>query len=64
MVAGYFCVQETFFLRIIYLWLCWVLVAAPAFLQLQRGYSLVVRGLLVAVASLVAEDRLRARGLQ
>ena len=46
------------FLSSIYLWLCWVFVATCRFslVVASRGYSLVaVRGLLTAVASLVAE---------
>ena len=45
----------------IYFWLCWVFLAAWAFLQLWRaGSSLVaVHGLLIAVASLIGEHRLQ-----
>ena len=45
---------------LIYLLLCWVFVAARAFLWLQReGTALVaVHGLLLVVPSLVAEHRL------
>ena len=44
----------------IYFWLCWVFVAAHGLSLLAEsgGYSLVLRGLLIAVASLVAEHRL------
>ena len=45
----------------IYFWLCWVFVAVQAFslVAVSGGYSLVaVCGLLVVVASLVAEHRL------
>ena len=38
----------------IYFWLCWVSVAAQAFLQLQQAFLAAVRRLLIAVASLVA----------
>ena len=52
------------FLKIIYLfiWLCWVFVAARAFLLLQQvGATLqvVVRGILIVVASFVVEHRLQ-----
>ena len=45
-----------------YLWVCWVFVAAQAFLQLQQGVGgrslVVMQGCLIAGASLVAEHRL------
>ena len=47
--------------NVLIFWLCWVLFASQAFLLFaaSRGYSLVaVNGLLIAVASLVAEHRL------
>ena len=46
------------YLLFIYLWLCWVFVAAHRFLSScgEQGLIFVaVRGLLIAVASLVAE---------
>ena len=44
----------------IYFWLCWVFVAACglSLVAASGGYSVAVRGLLIAVASLVAEHRL------
>ena len=45
----------------IYLWLCWVFVAACglSLVAASRGYSFVaVRGLLIAVASLIVEHGL------
>ena len=44
----------------IYVWQCWVFVAALrlSLVAASRGYSVVVRGLLIAVASFVAEHRL------
>ena len=57
------CLRHSFFksnsiLFLIRIWLCWVFVAARglSLVVASRGYSLVaVRGLLLAVASLVAE---------
>ena len=49
----------------IYLWLCWVFVAVWAFflVALSSGYCLVVlHGLLIVMASLVAEDGLAGEG--
>ena len=44
----------------IYLWLCWVFVVLQSLTAASRGYCLVaVCGLLIAVASLVAEQGLR-----
>ena len=58
-----------FFLKInlfIYFWLLWFFVAVRAFSSCgERGLLfLAVHGLLIAVASLVAEHGLQARGLQ
>ena len=49
----------TFYLFIIYFWLCWVIVTAQALLQLQQaGATLAaMRRLLIVVASLVAQHR-------
>ena len=50
-----------------YFWLCWVFIAVRAFslVVVSKGPSLVmVCGLLTAVASLIAEHRLQACGLQ
>ena len=48
----------------IYLWLCWVFVAARAFLVVEsRGYSLAVHRLLSAVSPLAVEHGLLTRGL-
>ena len=45
---------------LIYFWLCWVFVAALrlSLTAVSGGYSLVMHGLLIAVASLFAEHRL------
>ena len=45
---------------IYYFWLCWVFIAARglSLVVASRGYSVAVRGLLTAVASLVVEHRL------
>ena len=50
-----------FILFLFYFWLCWVFVAARAFSSCsERGLLFIaVRGLLVAVASLVAEPGLQ-----
>ena len=50
----------TFFFAFVYFWLYWVVIAARrlSLAAASRGYSLVVRGLLVVVASLLAEHRL------
>ena len=48
-------------LFIIYFWLCWVFVAARglSLVAASGGYSMLqLRGLLIAVASLIAEHRL------
>ena len=48
-------------------WLCWAFVAAQAFsLVVTSGVCslVVVRGLLIVLASLAAERRLQVRGLQ
>ena len=55
------------FILFIYFWLCWVFVAARgAFSSCgeRRPLFVAVRGPLTVVASLVAEHRLQARGLQ
>ena len=52
---------------VICFWLCWVFIAVRAFslVVVSKGPSLVmVCGLLTAVASLIAEHRLQACGLQ
>ena len=43
-----------------FFWLCWVFVAVHglSLVAARGGYSVAVRGLLIAVASLVAEHRL------
>ena len=49
------------FILLIYFWLRWVFIAACglSLVAASRGYSFIaVRGLLIAVASLVAEHRL------
>ena len=51
----------------IYIWLCWVFVAVCGLFSRCAKWGLlfvVVRGLLIAVASLAAEHGLWARGLQ
>ena len=55
-----FFLKGTLFYLFIYFWLCWVFVAAWAFSRCgERGLLfIVVRGLLIAVASLVAEHGL------
>ena len=46
------CIQNSFFFfRLIYVWLCWVFVAACEL------FLVAVPGLLISVASLVAEHR-------
>ena len=57
---------KNFMYVFIYFWLCWVFAAVRAFSSCgERGLLLVaVRGLLIAVASLVVEHRLQADGLQ
>ena len=54
------CFIYLFFYKFIYFWLHWVFVAArgPSLVAASGGYSVVVRGLLIAVASLVAEHGL------
>ena len=57
------------FLFLLYFWLCWVFVATRSLLVVNKGYSLVavigtyslvaMQGLLIAVASPVAEHRLQ-----
>ena len=63
-----FCVGFIFFCRFFFnLWLRWVFVAAggPSLVAASRGYSgAAVLEFLSAIASLVAEHRLQARGLQ
>ena len=63
---GSACLFFYFFIYTTYFWLCWVFVAVWAFSSCsERGLLfIVVRGLLIAVASLVAEHRLWARWLQ
>ena len=54
-------------MRIFFVWVLWVSIAARvlSLVAASRGYSLVaVHGLLIAVASLVAELRLLACGFQ
>ena len=56
-----------FLIYLFYFWLRWVFIAARRLFSGcgERGLLfLVVRGLLIVVASLVAEPRLWARGLQ
>ena len=56
---------EFFFNKFIYFWLCWVFVAACSLVAASGGHSsFAVRGLLIVVASLVAEHGLQAHGLQ
>ena len=54
------------FILFIYFWLRWVFIAVRAFSSYSKWGPLfiVVRGLLIAAASLVAEHRLEERGLQ
>ena len=55
------------FVCLFYFWLRWVFVAAggPSLVAVSRGYSgAAVLEFLSAIASLVAEHRLQARGLQ
>ena len=50
--------HRVFFLKCIYFWLCWVFVAARGLFSncSERGlFFVAVRGLLIVVASLVAE---------
>ena len=49
-----------FFKKIFYFWLCWVFIAARrrSLVVSSRGHSLLQRGLLIAVASVVAEHGL------
>ena len=48
----------------VYVWQCWVFVAARrlSLVPMSRGYSVAVRGLLIVVASFVAEHRLSNYG--
>ena len=50
--------------KIICFWLCWVLLAARAFLSSFNNSLVAVRERLILVASLVEEDRLKAHGLR
>ena len=63
----YFCFLLRIFKKLFIYWLYWIFftVCWLSLVALNRGYSLVVVcGLLVAVASLVAEHRLYVHGLQ
>ena len=52
------------FLKFIYFWLCWAFIAEHGLspVVVSKGYCLAVRGLLIAVASLVAELGLWSTG--
>ena len=64
---GFLSFFKKFIYLFIYLWLSWVFVAAHGLFSSCGEWGLLlvaVRGLLIAVASLVAEHRLQACGLQ
>ena len=50
-------VEQITFKNFVYFWLCWVLVAACQLSLAAFSFFVVVRGLLMVVASLVAEHR-------
>ena len=57
----FFYISISIYYLFVYFWLCWVFVALHglSLVTASRGYSLaVVHGLVIAVASLVAEYRL------
>ena len=65
-VCGFFCCFFNLFILFIDFWLRWVFVAVRglSLVAASGGYSVAVRGFLIAVASLVAEHRLQALGFQ
>ena len=59
-LTSFFFFFNLFIYLFIYFWLCWVFVAARglSLVAASGDYSVAVHGLLIAVASLVAEHRL------